>query len=191
MLEEGGVKVLFTPVTSHGILNLAMQKDHEGLFYKIASVLVNYGVSINYASVNITNSGYVFSEFRVTGSIILDVHRRRRMLKMLQELLHNTKEIKPHQRQARPLKTARQVENVVAFRDESGCSIMDLECQDREFLLFDISSVFLENKVRIVFAKISTFGIRVVDVFHLTDSSGQPISDKLKKAITKEIKRII
>jgi [protein-PII] uridylyltransferase len=56
-------------------------------------------------------------------------------------------------------------------------SILEVLCPDRPGLLAVIGHVFVEMKINLLNAKITTLGENVEDVFFITDSADQPLLD--------------
>ncbi|QCF26444.1 [protein-PII] uridylyltransferase [Hydrocarboniclastica marina] len=56
-------------------------------------------------------------------------------------------------------------------------TVMEVFTPDRPGLLARISRILLENRIRLVSAKIATLGERVEDVFFITDEQGEPLQD--------------
>jgi len=71
-------------------------------------------------------------------------------------------------------------------------SVLELEAPDRPGLLARLGRIFLEFDLSLQNAKISTLGERVDDVFFLTDSHNQPLTDpalcaRLQQAIISQL----
>lgn len=60
-------------------------------------------------------------------------------------------------------------------------TIMEVVAQDRPGLLHQVANAFLHCKVRLVTAKVSTFGERAEDIFCVTDRDNQPLSDDAQR----------
>ena len=54
---------------------------------------------------------------------------------------------------------------------------LELACKDRHGLLSHISRILLAHHIHISHAKIGTYGEKVEDTFHLTDSEHRPLTD--------------
>lgn len=72
------------------------------------------------------------------------------------------------------------IETRIAFStsDSRNATIMEVIAQDRPGLLYQVASVLYHCKVKLVAAKISTFGERAEDIFLITDQSDQAITDQ-------------
>ena len=56
-------------------------------------------------------------------------------------------------------------------------TVVEIVALDRPGLLAHIGRIFMEHKVNLQNARIATLGERAEDIFFLTDSEQQPISD--------------
>jgi len=71
-------------------------------------------------------------------------------------------------------------------------TVLEIATPDRPGLLARIGQIFVQFDIEIQTAKIQTLGERVEDVFYITDSSGQPITDpelqeNIQQAICSEL----
>ena len=67
-------------------------------------------------------------------------------------------------------------------------TVMEVVAQDRAGLLYQIALALAACDVRLVTAKVATFGERVEDIFFITTPDGKPVSDPDKQeALKKEI----
>ncbi len=69
------------------------------------------------------------------------------------------------------------VPTLVTFTDnlDLGHTTMEIISQDRPGLLYHVSKVLLECKVRLISAKVSTVGEKAEDTFFITDRDGKPV----------------
>jgi [protein-PII] uridylyltransferase len=70
-------------------------------------------------------------------------------------------------------------EVLISFDTGRQKTMLEVISPDRPGLLARIASVFLENHVGLVKARIATLGERVEDVFTITDSAGLPLNDPI------------
>ena len=70
-----------------------------------------------------------------------------------------------------------QIETVVRFGDQpvSDTTILEVIAQDRPGLLHHVAKAFLQCKISLVSAKVSTFGERAEDIFYITDRDGHRV----------------
>jgi [protein-PII] uridylyltransferase len=74
----------------------------------------------------------------------------------------------------------------------SGYTMLEVISPDRPGLLACIGRIFLQFDVQLQNAKIATLGERVEDIFFISDSQGQPLSDpqlcaKLQQEICEQL----
>lgn len=68
-------------------------------------------------------------------------------------------------------------------------TIMEVVAQDRPGLLLAVAKALLSCKIRLVTAKVATFGEKAEDIFYITDRDGQPINDPdLQSRLADQIK---
>jgi [protein-PII] uridylyltransferase len=66
---------------------------------------------------------------------------------------------------------------------------MEVVAQDRPGLLLAVAKALLSCKIRLVTAKVATFGEKAEDIFYITDRDGQPINDPdLQSRLADQIK---
>ena len=65
----------------------------------------------------------------------------------------------------------------VHIQQETAHTTLELTCKDRHGLLSLVSRILLAHGVHISHAKISTFGEKAEDSFHLTDAAHRPLTD--------------
>ena len=73
--------------------------------------------------------------------------------------------------------------------ENTDTTIMEVTAQDRPGLLLQVANALLAFKIRLVTAKVSTFGERAEDVFFITDRDGQPVTDAVQHACIGEMIR--
>jgi len=79
---------------------------------------------------------------------------------------------------------------------EKNVTIVEVTAQDRPGLLYRILQAFASCKVRLVNAKVGTFGERVEDVFFITDRDGMAVQDQdqielLREEISQQIETLL
>lgn len=66
-------------------------------------------------------------------------------------------------------------------------TIMEVITQDRPGLLYQVASALYLCRIKLIAAKISTFGERAEDIFFITDLSNQPVNDASKTQLSEAI----
>ena len=71
------------------------------------------------------------------------------------------------------------IETTVKFSqvENQETTIMEVVAQDRPGLLLAVAKAMLSCKIRLVNAKVATFGEKAEDIFFITDRDGQPLTD--------------
>jgi len=158
-------------------------EEQDKLFASIASTLEQLGLNIADAKINLTNNQYALNSFKVLeedGSSPTDDFRISEIVDKLNSRLSNlSAEIPPStRRQSRALKSF-EVETKIRFEQLVGkdITIINIESTDRPGLLASIAQAFVDCKVNIRHAKVSTAGEKAIDSFHITDKDHNPLLD--------------
>ncbi|MEO0998909.1 MAG: [protein-PII] uridylyltransferase, partial [Pseudomonadota bacterium] len=121
---------------------------------------------------------------------------RRRIERMLSRTLDDTDSWRPRvtRRASRRARVFRTADKIQFSRDAGGeRTIMELTTADRPGLLLAVGDVFVAEQIDIAMAKILTIGERAEDVFYLTDTDDQPLSDarceRLREALLERLAR--
>ncbi|XP_030459878.1 ACT domain-containing protein ACR4-like [Syzygium oleosum] len=64
---------------------------------------------------------------------------------------------------------------------------LELCCDDRFGLLADVTRIFRENGLSVTRAEVTTRGSHAVNMFYVTDSSGNPVKSEMIEAVRKQI----
>lgn len=171
--------------------------EHPNVFAAVATCLDQLNLSIQDARIYQTRSGYMVSTFYVLDQygvpIGEDLARLKRIHTALMAELRLVDDYRRviHRRTPRKLKhfpmpTRTSINNDLT----SGYTVLEVISPDRPGLLARIGRIFIEFNIRLQNAKISTLGERVEDIFFITDTSGQPLSDPaVCEALQREICR--
>jgi predicted amino acid-binding ACT domain protein len=68
---------------------------------------------------------------------------------------------------------------------------LELCTSDRVGLLSDVTRIFRENGLSVTRADVSTRGDKAVNVFYVTDASGNPVDMKTVEAIRRELGQMV
>ncbi|MDX1409836.1 MAG: hypothetical protein R3330_16920, partial [Saprospiraceae bacterium] len=81
----------------------------------------------------------------------------------------------------------------VNFTDSSAhYTVMEIVAQDQPGLLHRVAHCLLQCKVRLINAKIATYGERVEDVFFISDRDGEPVNDtQQRNCLSQKIKQAL
>ena len=174
-------------------------QDKPSLFALIAAALEQLDLNIMDARIYSSGDGHTLDTFYVLDANNEPLgHNPERIdaIKLfLAEKVNNTDDFlanisrrTPRQMRLFSIPTATTFSN----DEELGLSVLEIITPDRPGLLARIGKIFVEFDVLLQNAKIATLGERVEDVFFITDSQQQPITDpnlaeQIQQAICKEL----
>ncbi len=172
--------------------------DREGLFSIISGALEKRGLTVVDARMHAARNGYIIDTF-----VVLDRDNRavtnKKELQALTSGLHdeliqsqavNKRPTAGLTRQLKhfPVKTS------VSFAQSANGqqTIIEVTAQDRPGLLYQIALALLACHIRLVGAKIATYGERAEDIFFVTNSNGEPLTEttQLDNTRTEIIQRL-
>jgi [protein-PII] uridylyltransferase len=164
-------------------------RDQPGLFSMIAGALTANNLNILSARITTRQSGIALDVFRVShlmgaGALAMDEERWGRVQRDLERVVTGAQDIAALVASAHHVKTARRkfVRNVptevtVDNRTSEQYTVIDVFTQDRVGLLFAITHALFELGLLIHFARISTNADQALDVFYVSDRTGEKITE--------------
>lgn len=182
--------VLLHSQSQHGSAEVFVYaKDEEGIFSISTATLDQLGLTILDARIMTTLDNYALNSFQVleqSGEPISEEQREKHICQVLRAnlLSGNVKEHKNIHRQNKlrqaqhfPIPT-----EIKFYQDTIGKqTIMELITTDHAGLLSKVGYVFMQQRIHLHSAKITTIGSRVEDMFHITDCDKQAITDTDKQ----------
>ncbi|MFK7995429.1 MAG: [protein-PII] uridylyltransferase [Granulosicoccus sp.] len=162
--------------------------DNEALFALIAAVLERLQLSVFSATINTTDAGYALDTFHVLDTTQLPIEDPSRIDEIRYTLTYElgvprdipSLGVQPTARRLRYFS----ISTIVEFsRHETGLSEVRITAADRPGILSSIARVFLNAKVNVLAARISTLGERIDDVFLVCDSERRPLDADGQKSI--------
>lgn len=173
ILDEGTVTKIFIRAQSK-----------QNIFAATTSILDQYNLNIQSARINNTISGYTMDTFYVLdqeGNALGDKNdiKNRITQSLIEEfeMVDNYSDI-IKRRIPRQLKSFASETRTSIHNDTSKeHTILEVISPDRPGFLALLARIFVEYDIAVVTAKITTLGERVEDVFFITDSSGNRLSD--------------
>ncbi len=170
-------------------------RDQPGLFARITGVLLAQGMNILTANIHTSSSGFVLDVFRISHGdqpeVVMRAERWQRAEDNLRAVLAGQVDVEELVERARPsLALARRyvpkVPTQIDVDNEVSAhyTVLDVYTHDRVGLLFTITNTLFHLGLSIHIAKITTNVDQVLDVFYVTDQTGQKITEP------KEIERI-
>jgi [protein-PII] uridylyltransferase len=186
LTERGGTEIfIFAP-------------SGNGLFSQIAAVLDQLGLNVVDAGITTTTDDYILDTFHVLEEPGTPVEGDRRVKEIRTALLDeisgkgrrtwNISRRTPRQYQHFPIKT--HLEFKLDELDQR--TVMEIVTADRPGLLSRIGRAFADCGIKLLNARIATLGSRAEDVYYITDSNDQPLSEALiSDCLTKTIFRYL
>jgi [protein-PII] uridylyltransferase len=167
-------------------------KDRYGLFAKIAGSMFLNRLNIIEAQIHTWENGIALDTFWVEDST-KDMDRRLQQFKkdlreilsgkVLKDLLLTGKESNSIRKKVIPkVPTEIKVNN----QDSDFYTIIETTAEDRLGILYEITQALTDHGCDIHFARVSTLGNRIVDVFYVQDTWGEKIEEKQKVENLKE-----
>jgi [protein-PII] uridylyltransferase len=170
-------------------------KDRYGLFSKITGSMFLNRLNILEAQIHTWGNGIALDTFWVEDAT-KDIERRLQQFKNdLEEILSGKVQLKEElfskRKESNGIKQKvipRVLEEVkVNNQDSDFYSIVEVIGQDRLGILYEITQALTDHGCNIHFARISTLGNRIVDVFYVQDEWGEKIEEKQKTDRLKQI----
>jgi len=170
------------------LIDDALKHDDEALFALIARVLERLQLSVFSATINTTVAGYALDTFNVLDTTQLPIEDPDRIDEIRYTLTYELgvpRDIpalgsQPTARRLRYFSTPTTVDYT---EHESGLSEVRITACDRPGILSSIARVFLNAKINVHAARISTLGERIDDVFLISNEKEQPLNDAEQQTI--------
>ena len=176
----------FTEITELTVL----APDHPRLLTIVTGACAAAGANIAGAQISTTSTGLALDTVLVQREFDRaddELRRARRIAEVIEGGLKGEMRVSDLVvRRAKPTKRQKafSVEPVVLI--DNGPSnlftVIEVNGRDRTGLLFELTSALSELSLNIGSARIATFGERVVDVFYVTDLTGQKIENANRQA---------
>jgi [protein-PII] uridylyltransferase len=160
-------------------------KDRYGLFSKMAGSMFLNRLNILEAQIHTWANGVVLDTFKVEDAT-REIERRLQQFKtdltsvldgtaLLRNLLSMRQQSNPVHRKVIPRVP---VEVKVNNQDSHFFTIIEISGEDRLGILYEVTQALTDHGCDIHFARISTLGNRIVDVFYVQDEWGEKIKEK-------------
>ena len=168
---------------------IVVTRDRQGLFSMIAGALTANNLNILSARITTRNTGIALDVFRVshsgpTGAVALEEDRWLRVERDLERVITGQQDIadlvaSAHHIRHADKKFLRRVATEVTIdnRTSEQYTVIDVFTQDRVGLLFAITHTLFKLGLRIHLARITTNADQALDVFYISDSDGDKITD--------------
>jgi [protein-PII] uridylyltransferase len=170
-------------------------KDRYGLFSKITGSMFLNRLNILEAQIHTWGNGIVLDTFWVADATRNTDRRLQEFKKDLEEILGgkvSLRDLLAKRRESNGIKQKvipRVPQEVkVNNQDSDFYTIVEVMGEDRLGILYEITQALTDHGCDIHFARISTLGNRIVDVFYVQDEWGEKIKEKNR---TDQLKRAI
>ncbi len=177
-----------------GTVILVYTPDRDGLFVDLTAGIDRLNLSIWDARIHTTRYGFALDTYVVLdqdGKPITDATELAQVQRAMREQLLNPRPGRDvhHAQLPRTLKHF-PIETRVTFgaAQNGQTTVMEVTAQDRPGLLYQVALALVACKVRLVTAKVATFGERAEDIFFVLTRDGQLVNDPaLQKSLAREI----
>jgi len=189
VMEEGDpyrISLVHFPEREFSELTVVTQ-DRPGLFAMLTGVLAMNALNVVSARISTSREGFALDVFRLSHmdrrDLVLDQDTWTRVYARLGAVLRGerTMEEMLHTVQSRSHlapRNARVPTEVTIDNDSSPYyTLVDVTAPDRMGLLFSVTYVFFQLNLQIHLAKITTNVDQVLDVFYVTDATGQKVAN--------------
>jgi len=182
--------VLLRSQAQRGSAEIFVYTQNKDIIFSLSTeILDQLGLTILDARIITTANQYVLNSFQVieqSGDAIDDEQRKEQICLSLRNTILSQK-IKKHRNIYRQSRQAKHfpIKNHVFFHNDplNRHSIVELVSTDRAGLLSQIGKIFIQQKIQLHDAKITTIGSRAEDMFYITDSEGQLLDDVKKQQL--------
>jgi [protein-PII] uridylyltransferase len=165
-------------------------RDRDGLFAALTAVFDRLRLSVQDARVLTARNGMSLDTFLIldsNGHSLSDAGHVARLQRVLQHELAQSP-YSPREPQPRaPTRSQRHfpIAPRVEFSNDAAnnCTHLALVCSDRPGLLASVAHIFRVQRVRVIDARIATFGERVEDFFEITDEQDRPLASEASCAL--------
>ena len=161
--------------------------DTPGLFSRIAGAIALVGGSIDGARIFTLSDGMALDSFYVTaatGGAFSNPSRLARLSAAIEQTLSGARDPAVELAKRKPaipsrLRVFTVAPRVLIDNNESAAhTVIEVNGRDRPGLLYNVTAALTAQGCTIHSAKISTFGVRVVDVFYIQNAKGTKITAK-------------
>ena len=170
--------------------------DRDGLFVDLTAGIDRLNLSIWDARIHTTRFGFALDTFIVLDHANQPITEPERLTQIQTAMRQQLLDPRPgrdmhHAHLPRALKHF-PIETAVSFGASSNgnTTVMEVTAQDRPGLLYQVALALVACKVRLITAKVATFGERVEDIFFVVGRDGGLVTDSaLQKQLQEEIVR--
>ncbi len=182
--------------SSNSIQLLIYMKDRDRIFYDVVTALGKCEVDIVNAQVLNASDGYALQTFRlapvnINNSVMSVVAEH--IIDRLQESLQNNTDATPASLSSSRKHKYFTSPTVVSFKNvnDNNATRVKIETIDRTGVLINIAKTFVDNKIRLLNARITTAGEKAIDHFVISTMQDTALSDEQKKNLKQQLKELL
>ena len=202
--ENLKLKISAEPLEDQGVTEVSVYtQDHLGLFARTCAALALAGTSVQDARIVTTKDGMTVNTFLVRSSDSSSIIEQKNRLNILLETIRKTiseerdpkvliKEFKSIQIPSRRDSFVIEPRVLIDNLSSRSHTVIEINSKDKIGLLHTLASEFFSIGLHISTARISTYGIRAVDVFYVKNLTGGKIIEENKiNLIKSKLMRVI
>ena len=202
--ENLKLKISAEPLEDQGVTEVSVYtQDHLGLFARTCAALALAGTSVQDARIVTTKDGMTVNTFLVRSSDSSSIIEQKNRLNILLETIRKTiseerdpkvliKEFKSIQIPSRRDSFIIEPRVLIDNLSSRSHTVIEINSKDKIGLLHTLASEFFSIGLHISTARISTYGIRAVDVFYVKNLTGGKIIEENKiNLIKSKLMRVI
>jgi len=182
--------------SSNSIQLLIYMKDRDGIFYDVVTALSKCEVDIINAQVLNATDGYALQTFRlapvnINNSVMSVIAEQ--IIERLQESLNRSTDATPASLGGSSKHKYFTSPTVVSFKNinDNNATQIKIETIDRTGVLANIAKTFIDNKIRLMSARIATAGEKAIDFFVVSTMDDAALSDEQQKDLEKQLKKLL
>ena len=183
-------------ISSNSIQLLIYMKDRDRIFYDVVTSLNRSEVDIVNAQLLNTSDGYALQTFRLAPlntnneeMSLLAEH----IVKRLEERLNNSNDTTPVSLISSSKHKYFSSPTVVGFEkmDDANTTLIKIETIDRAGVLANIAKAFVDSKIRILNARITTAGEKAIDHFTISTELDEALSEQQQNKLQQQLKELL
>ncbi|MDB9761675.1 [protein-PII] uridylyltransferase [Alphaproteobacteria bacterium] len=196
--ENLKLKIFAEPLKDQGVTEVSIYtQDHLGLFARTCAALALAGTSVQDARIVTTKDGMTVNTFLVRSADASSIIEQENRLKVLIETIRKTiseernpkvlmKEFKSIQIPSRRDSFIIEPRVLIDNLSSRSHTVIEINSKDKIGLLHTLASEFFSIGLHISTARISTYGVRAVDVFYVKNLTGGKIIEENKINLIKD-----
>ncbi|RKZ69863.1 MAG: [protein-PII] uridylyltransferase [Gammaproteobacteria bacterium] len=182
--------------SSNSIQLLIYMKDRDGVFHDVVTALSKCEVDIINAQVLNTTDGYALQTFRlapvnINNSVMSVIAEQ--IIERLQESLNKSTDATPTPLSGSIKHKYFTSPTIVSFKNinDNNATQIKIETTDRTGVLANIAKTFIDNKIRLMSARIATAGEKAIDYFVVSTMQDTALSAEQQKNLEQEFKKLL